>query len=103
MKEIISKLLESEKKAKEIAAEAKKEADRIASQAETQIKSIREESLRKANDQAKELIARARTQSEKKKSDILDRTQQDTQTAIEAKKTLIPEIINEIIKRVVEE
>jgi len=100
MKEIISQLIEAEQSAKEIIAKAKDESAKINLDTEKQVALISEHEIEKANQEAKKIVQLAKTASETEKQNVLSELTAEIQASFEEKKSLIPELAKEIIKKI---
>ncbi len=100
MKEIINQLVTAEQDASDIIAKAKEEAVKINLDTEKEVSLIGETELNRATQESKELVQSTKTEAESEKQNVLSELGREIQSSFEDKKSFIPELVKEIIKKI---
>ncbi|RJP57569.1 MAG: hypothetical protein C4541_09865 [Candidatus Auribacter fodinae] len=100
MKEIITQLLDAEKQAKDLTANAKQQADAIARDADAKVNDIKNAIIDKAQADAKQLIADTQISVEKEKDVQIKQAEEHLIKSLTAKKDVIPALVKEITKAI---
>ncbi|MEW6535097.1 MAG: hypothetical protein AB1454_05695 [Candidatus Auribacterota bacterium] len=100
MKEIITQLLDAEKQAKDLTANAKQQADTIARDADAKVNDIKNAIIDKAQADAKQLIADTQISVEKEKDVQIKQAEEHLIKSLTAKKDVIPALVKEITKAI---
>ncbi|MCD6460174.1 hypothetical protein J7L67_05860, partial [bacterium] len=101
MKEIIEKLLEAEKQAKQIINAANQEARQISEETEKKISKIRIEEIEKAKISAKKSVDQMENDVTQEKIKQLRETEKKIGNIIAVKKKQVPDLMKKIIDMVV--
>lgn len=100
MKEIINQLVTAEQDASDIIAKAKEEAVKINLDTEKEVSLISDTELKRATQEAKEIVQSTKTEAESEKQNVLSELGREIQSSFEDKKSFIPELVKEIIKKI---
>jgi len=100
MKEIINQLIESEREAGGIITKAKSDAAEINLDTEKEVARINEQEIKKANQEAREIVQSSKTKAESKTQRVLSELSTEIQTSFKDRESLIPELVKEIITKI---